>query len=109
MDGWMDGWMNGWMDGRMDGEMDERTNERTNEWTNERMNIPCVLQDNVPFGAAALPLIPIYNHAEQGNGYRWQLIAHGRPVQLVTWFHQDFIWKFEKKSCTHFYEILLFF
>ena len=31
---------------------------------------PCVLQDFVPFGAAALPLILIYNHAKQGNGYR---------------------------------------
>ena len=27
-------------------------------------------QDFVPFGAAALPLILIYNHAKQGNGYR---------------------------------------
>ena len=32
---------------------------------------PCVLQDIVPFGAAALlPLTPIQNHAKQGNGYR---------------------------------------
>ena len=32
---------------------------------------PCVLQDIVPFGAAALlPLTPIHSHAEQGNGYR---------------------------------------
>ena len=30
---------------------------------------PCILQDFVPFGAAALPPIPIYNHARQGNGY----------------------------------------
>ena len=43
-------------------------------WTNGRTNkrkSPCVLQDFVPFGAAALlPLIPINNHAKQGNGYR---------------------------------------
>ena len=32
---------------------------------------PCVLQDFVPFGAAALlPLTPIHNHSKQGNGYR---------------------------------------
>ena len=46
-----------WGGGRMDGRTDERKS-------------PCVLQDFVPFGAAALPLIPIYNHAKQGNGYR---------------------------------------
>ena len=45
--------------------MNEWTNERMNEWTNERRNermnkqtnkwteVPCVLQDFVPFGAAA--------------------------------------------------------
>ena len=50
----MDGQTNKWMDGRM-GEQKS----------------PCVLQDFVPFGAAALlPLISIYNHAKQGNGYR---------------------------------------
>ena len=38
---------------------------RTNE------SSPCVLQDFVPFGAAALlPLSQIHNHAKQGNGYR---------------------------------------
>ncbi|MEE3023188.1 MAG: hypothetical protein VX367_11410, partial [SAR324 cluster bacterium] len=32
---------------------------------------PCVLQDIVPFGAAALlPFTPIHNQAKQGNGYR---------------------------------------
>ena len=40
------------------------------ERKDERTKVPCVLQDFVPFGAAALPLIPIYNHAKQGNGYR---------------------------------------
>ena len=31
----------------------------------------CVLQDFVPFGAAALlPFTQIYNHAKQGKGYR---------------------------------------
>ena len=30
-----------------------RTNERTNEQTNGRTKVPCVLQDFVPFGAAA--------------------------------------------------------
>ena len=40
-----------------------------------------VLQDFIPFGAAALvPLILIYNDAKQGNGYRLPLIALGRPV-----------------------------
>ena len=47
---------------------------RTNEWTDgrtDKQKSPCVLQDFVPFGAAALlPLTPIYNHAKQGNGYR---------------------------------------
>ena len=33
-------WMDGWMDGRMDRQMDKR-------------KCPCVLQDFVPFGAAA--------------------------------------------------------
>ena len=48
----------------MDGKTDGRTDERTNR-------VPCVLQDFVPFGAAALlPLTPIYNRAKQGNGYR---------------------------------------
>ena len=37
----------------------------------EKQNSPCVLQDIVPFGAAALlPLTPIHNHSKQGNGYR---------------------------------------
>ena len=48
----------GWMDGRTDGRMDERKS-------------PYVLQDFVPFGAAALlPLTQIHNHSKQGNGYR---------------------------------------
>ena len=67
---------------------DKRTNKQTSKWTNEWTNkrtdkqtkVPCVLQDFVPFGAAALPLIPIYNHTKQGNGYRWPHIALGRPV-----------------------------
>ena len=46
-----------WGNGRIDGRNDERKS-------------PCVLQDFFPFGAAALILIPIYNHAKQGNGYR---------------------------------------
>ena len=45
----------------MDGRMDEQTDE---------LKSPCVLQDFVPFGAAALlPLTGIHNHAKQGNGY----------------------------------------
>ena len=48
--------------------------ERTDGWTDERNDerkSPCVLQDFVPFGAAALlPLTPIHNHSKQGNGYR---------------------------------------
>ena len=48
----------------------ERAWWRMDRWTHERKS-PCVLQDFVPFGAAALlPLIPIHNHAKQGNGYR---------------------------------------
>ena len=47
-----------WGGGRMDGRTDEQKS-------------PCVLQDFVPFGAAALlPLTTIHNHAKQGNGYR---------------------------------------
>ena len=43
--------------------------ELTDERTDERTKVPCVLQDFVHFGAAALPIIPIYNQAKQGNGY----------------------------------------
>ena len=42
----------------------------TNARNDERKS-PCVLQDFVPFGAAALlPLTPFHNHSKQGNGYR---------------------------------------
>ena len=45
-------------DGQMDGQNDEQKS-------------PCVLQDFIPFGAAALlPLTPIHNQGKQGNGYR---------------------------------------
>ena len=54
------------------------------KWTDKRTKVPCVLQDFVPFGAAALPLIPIYNYAKQGNGYRWPRIALGRPVYVCS-------------------------
>ena len=51
-----------WRDAQMDG--------RTDGWMDEQKS-PCVLQDFVPFGAAALlPLTLIHNHAKQGNGYR---------------------------------------
>ena len=44
------------------------TNEQMKIWTNKS---PRVLQDFVPYGAAALlPLTPIHNYAKQGNGYR---------------------------------------
>ena len=57
-------------DGGGDGQTNERTNGRTNGRTNERKS-PCVLQDFVPFGAAALlPLTQIHDNAKQGNGYR---------------------------------------
>ena len=46
-----------------------RTDGRTNKRMNEQMKVPYVLQDFVPFEAAALPLILIYKHAKQGNGY----------------------------------------
>ena len=53
-DGWTDGRTDGWMDGRTDGLIDGRI-----EFP------PCVLQDFVPFGAAALlPLTPIHNLVE---------------------------------------------
>ena len=42
---------------------------------------PCVLQDTVPFRAAALLTITyIDKHKKQGNGYRWLHIALGRRV-----------------------------
>ena len=42
---------------------------------------PCVLQDIVPFGAAALLTITYnHQHTKQGNGYRWPHIALGRLV-----------------------------
>ena len=45
------------------------TNGQTDGWNDEQKS-PCVVQDFVPFGAAALlPLTPIHNHAKQGNGY----------------------------------------
>ena len=47
-----------------------------NEWKS-----PCVLQDIVPFEAATLLTITyIHKHIKQGNGYRWQRIALGRPI-----------------------------
>ena len=59
---------------------DGQTNKWMDRWMDEQKS-PCVLQDFVPFGAAALlPLILIYNHAKQGNGYRWPHIGLGRPV-----------------------------
>ena len=48
---------------RADKQTDGRTDEQTNKQTDERKS-PCVLQDFVPFGAAALTLIPIFNHAK---------------------------------------------
>ena len=42
---------------------------RTDGWMDEQKS-PCVLQDFLPFGAAALfALIMIHNHAKQGNWY----------------------------------------
>ena len=43
--------------------------ERTDGWMERRADFPCVLQDFVPFEAAALLFILIYKHAKQGNGY----------------------------------------
>ena len=47
---------------------------RTDEWMDGRMDerkSPCVLQDIVPFGAAALlPITYNHQHMKQGNGYR---------------------------------------
>ena len=59
---------------------------------------PCVLQDFVPFGAAALlPLTPIHIHSKQGNGYRWPHIALGRPV--LRWHRLYLSWCFQ--LCWH--------
>ncbi|MEE3021388.1 MAG: hypothetical protein VX367_01990 [SAR324 cluster bacterium] len=51
--------------------LDGRTlSGRTDGWNDERKS-PCVLQDFVPFGTAALLLLtPYHNHAKQGNGSR---------------------------------------
>ena len=38
---------------RPEGPDEGGTNKRTNKRTNERTKVPCVLQDFVPFGAAA--------------------------------------------------------
>ena len=62
----MDGWTDRWIDGQTDGMTAGRTDREM-----DRQKSPCVLQDFVPFGAAALlPLTPIHNHLKQGNGYR---------------------------------------
>ena len=61
-------------EGRFQAWGDERTDKR---------KTPCVPQDFVSFGAAALlPVTPIHYHAKQGNGYRWPHIALGRPVSF---------------------------
>ena len=53
------------MDGRTDGRMDGRTNGRTDGWADS----PCVLQDFVPFEAAALlPLNLNHTLLKQGTG-----------------------------------------
>ena len=42
---------------------------------------PCVLQDIIPFGAAALlTILYIHIHTKQGNGYRWPHIASYCPL-----------------------------
>ena len=56
--------------------MDGRANGRMN-----KQKSPCVLQDIVPIGAAALLTITFnHQHIKQGNGYRWPHIALGRLV-----------------------------
>ena len=50
MDGRTDGWTDRQTDGRTDGWTDGRMDGQTDGWTDS----PCVLQDFVPFGAAAL-------------------------------------------------------
>ena len=56
------------------------TDGRTDGWMDKQKSFS-VLQDFVPFSSTALlPIIPIYNHAKQGNGYCWPQIALGRPV-----------------------------
>ena len=58
-------------------------NQSSNPFSNKKMS-PCVLQDIVPFGAAALPPITYnHQHTKQGKGYRWPHIALGRLVNSV--------------------------
>ena len=66
----MDGQMNGWTDGQMVG--------RTDGWMDGWTDFPCVLQDFVPFGAAAL--LPFnLNHTllKQGTGTADHLLPLG--------------------------------
>ena len=42
---------------------------RMDTWMDGRTKVSWILQDFIPFGAAALPPIPIYNQVRQGNGY----------------------------------------
>ena len=45
--------------------------ERTNKWTNKQTKVPCVLQDFVPFGAAALLTSKAaIKYDTAGQGYR---------------------------------------
>ena len=68
MNGWTDGRTDGQMDGRMDGRTDGRTDGRMDGRTDRRTDSPCVLQDFVPFGAAALlPLNLNHTLLKQGT------------------------------------------
>ena len=64
------GGTNGRTDGRMDGQ--------TDGWTDGRTDSPCVLQDFVPFGAAALlPLNLNHTLLKQGTGTADHLLPLG--------------------------------
>ena len=62
MDEWMDGWTDGWTDGWMNGWMDGRTG---------CTDSPCILQDFVPFVAAALLTLKAeLRYETAGQGYQ---------------------------------------
>ena len=57
------------------------------EWTNERKS-PCVLQDIVPFGAAAL--LPLtHNQAKQGKGIADHILPMGDLFSCFSFSHND--------------------
>ena len=64
-----------------DGGGDERTNGRTDGRTDERKS-PCVLQDFVPFGAAAQK---VKNTNQSPKGNMWSAIPVALLCMIVNW------------------------